>query len=192
MSYALNIAIPLYPSLAFSFTADSCFRTFALLGSSRRPSRRSGPFWTPFRTGGAAGSHRVVWPDIARGPRALSLDHSACPTAVPLNTCYVFTASTADDALVIAAVFNSTWADALVRVTADEARGGYRRINARVASTLPIPRNSSHHAASATLSRQAHEGEHGPTEDIDDAVADALGISPGARSALRRIVHHHR
>lgn len=175
---------------ALPFTLATYFRAnrAKLVG---RSDYRSGPFWIPFRVRGATGARRVVWSDIARRPKAVSLDHADGLTSVPLNTCYVFTAATAEEALVLAAVINSTWAAALVHVTADEARGGYRRINARVVASLPMPRESVLTAALAIISRDAHEKHHVSKDELDDAVADALGLSARARSELRALISHH-
>ncbi|MCI0345583.1 MAG: hypothetical protein L0221_09100, partial [Chloroflexi bacterium] len=110
----------------------------------------------------------------------------------PLNTCYVAPAPDRETALVAAAVLNSTWFAALAAVTADEARGGYRRINARVAATVPLPADGTNRTALAELSARAHLGEHVDDTELDEAVADALALSVRARRALRRLLADHR
>jgi len=159
---------------------------------SRRGDYRGGPLWTVFRTGPAVRGNRVVWPDIARRPRAVALDETDAGHAVPLNTCYVAPAPDRDAALVAAAVLNSSWSAALTAVTADEARGGYRRINARVASAIPIPADGRCRTALAELSASAHRGEQVDDTELDEAVADALALSVRARRTLRRLLADHR
>ncbi len=105
----------------------------------RRSDHRSGPLWSLFRTGAATARSRVVRPDIAKSPRAVALDETNVPRAIPLNTCYVAAVPDRETALVMAAVLNSTWSYAVAVVMADEARGGYRRLNARVAGSIPLP-----------------------------------------------------
>ncbi|UCG86727.1 MAG: N-6 DNA methylase [Gemmatimonadota bacterium] len=155
-----------------------------------RKDYRSGPLWTVFRVGGAVSNHRVVWSDIARCPRAVALDETDSQEAIPLNTCYVVAAPDGEVALAIAATLNSTWARALSIASADEARGGYRRINARVAARLPIPSASTKRTELAQLSLSCHKRENVDTDQLDDAVADALGLSAPARSRLRSLASH--
>ncbi len=174
------------PSRAARYVRD---RSDAL---ARRRDYRAGPLWTLFRTASAVSGNRVVWPDIARRPRAVALDETDARHGVPLNTCYVAPAPDRETALVAAAVLNSTWFAALAAVTADEARGGYRRINARVAATVPLPADGTNRTALAELSARAHLGEHVDDTELDEAVADALALSVRARRALRRLLADHR
>ncbi len=156
----------------------------------RRSDFRSGPLWTVFRTRAAVQAHRVVWPDIARRPRAVLLDEVA-PRAIPLNTCYVAAAPDREAALAITGVLNSTWAMALTSVRGNEARGGYRRITARVAEDLPVPPPGVHRTALAAFCARAHRAADAAREELDSTVADALGLSPGARRILRRLADDH-
>lgn len=153
---------------------------------------QTGPPWTLFRLRAALAANRVVWPDIARQPIAVALDETPFAHAVPLNTCYVAPAPDRNTALVIAAVLNSTWAMASATSVADEARGGYRRINARVAGAIPVPPPGPATTALCALSAAAHDGNRPPQDDLDDAVAEALGLSASARDALRRLAAHRR
>jgi hypothetical protein len=153
---------------------------------------RSGPPWTLFRIRAALGASRVVWPDIARRPVAVALDETPLANAVPLNTCYVAAVPDRDTALAITAVFNSTWAAASALATADEARGGYRRINARVSGTFPVPARGPATSALCALSAAAHDGHYPHQDDLDDAVADALGLPADTRDRLRRLAAHRR
>ena len=131
-----------------------------------------------------------MWPDIALHPSAAALDETDFATAVPLNTCYVARTADRATALAVAMVLNSTWARAIALVTADEARGGYRRINARVAGQMPVPAGSTR-AALAGIGAAAHRNRHADQDQLDDAVADALGLPTGGRELLRLFVAHH-
>jgi hypothetical protein len=156
-----------------------------------RSDYRGGPLWTVFRVRHAVATSRVVWPDIARRPTAVALEASPVPDAIPLNTCYVAAAPDAESALAIAAVINSTWTRVLAHFTADEARGGYRRINARVAGRFPVPAAGPWRRQLADLSLNAHQGHALDQADLDDAVADSLGLSAIARDRLRAMAAHH-
>lgn len=153
----------------------------------RRADYRSGPPWTLFRTRAALASHRVVWPDLARQPRALVLDETDLGCAIPLNTCYVAAAPDRGCALTIAAVLNSTWAWAIAAALADEARGRYRRINARVTAQIPIPRPGAARTALSHLSAVAHSGQVVSQDALDDAVAKALALTDSTQKALREL-----
>ena len=151
-----------------------------------RADHRNGPPWTLFRLAAASPGHRVIWPDIARRPRAVVLDATRSPTAFPLNSCYVSRASDLNTALVIAAVMNSSFAQALVVATADEARGGYRRVNARVASAIPVPESGQASEPLIALSRTYHDRDGFHQGDLDEAVGHALGLPARACQCLRR------
>jgi hypothetical protein len=152
----------------------------------RRSDHVSGPPWTLFRTRAATPGWRVVWPDIARRPAAAVLESTSLAQAVPLNTCYVARAPDRVTALAVAAVLNSTWAHAVALATADEARGGYRRINARVAGRLPVPPVAAR-ATLATVAAAAHQDRHVHQDHLDDAVAEAFGLSGSHCDLLRRL-----
>lgn len=154
---------------------------------ARRADLTDGPPWSLFRLRAALGDNRVVWADIAKVPTACALDETPSASALPLNSCYVSCAPDRETALVIAAVLNSTWTMALATLTADEARGGYRRHNARVISAVPVPAQSDEAAALARLSAAAHRGEPPHHDDLDEAVADALRLPATARDVLRRL-----
>jgi hypothetical protein len=158
----------------------------------QRADARGGALWTIFRLRAALSPNRVVWADIARHPAACALDVTDTSGALPLNTCYISNAPDAETALVIAAVLNSTWTHALVLSTADEARGGYRRINARVVAAVPIPPAGERRVALARLSADRHKRGSVNDEDLDDAVAEALALPPATRTTLRALARRHR
>src|SRR5262249_45078436 len=84
-------------------------------------------WWSVFRTEGAANDRpRVVWPDVARVPRAAVLD--AGDPIVPLNSCYIVRAPTLEDALALAALLNAPVTGAWLRLLAEPARGSYARL----------------------------------------------------------------
>jgi hypothetical protein len=152
-----------------------------------RKDYRKGPPWTVFRVTASLSAHRVVWADIARYPRSVALDETDFGNAIPLNTCYVAAAPDRECALAIAATLNSTWACVQSITSADEARGGYRRINARVASEIAVPHPGAQRKALAELSLQAHIHRNVNVNDLDEAVADALDLSIRTRKALRSL-----
>lgn len=155
----------------------------------RRTDHAGGPPWTLFRVRAGLAGHRVVWPDIAPRPSAVALDETRLATAVPLNTCYIARLPDRAAALTVALILNTTWARAIAQVTADEARGGYRRINARVAGQMPVPAGSTR-LALAAFGAAAHRNRHADQDQLDDVVADALGLSTTVRHLLRRVVAH--
>jgi hypothetical protein len=150
-----------------------------------RADYQTGPTWQVFRVRAALGPFRLVWSDLARRPRACVLELCDAVDTIPLNTCYV--ATSRDETVLLAAscVLNSTWGALHVHTTADEARGGYRRVNARVVGSLPTPPQA-RAAALAALAREAHAGKPISTHDLDEAVADSLALSPEARHTVRR------
>lgn len=152
-----------------------------------RADYRGGPLWTLFRTEPAQCGHRVIWRDIARRPVAAVLDELHTD-AIPLNTCYVAAFPDRTTALAASAVLNSVWAAALVRVTADEARGGYRRCNARVIGAVPLPRDTGTLRSLADLARQAHHFSGFSHAELDSSVAEALGLPGPVQTRLRALV----
>ena len=110
--------------------------------------------------------------------------------AIPLNSCYLSVAPDRDTGLAICAVMNSTLSRALVFATADEARGGYRRVNARIASQIPVP---SLDAARQLIRMSAnnHKDNTVDQSNLDAAVAEALELPSSTRDILCRLVQHH-
>jgi hypothetical protein len=132
--------------------------------------RGRAPWWTVFRTEGAASSApRVVWADLARAPRAVVLPPGN--RTVPLNSCYVVPCSTIADAHALAVLLNSPIAKAWLDPLAEPARGAYRRYLGWTTALLPVPRDW--HRARATL---AHYGERASAGDLpaDDELLDAI------------------
>jgi hypothetical protein len=97
-----------------------------------------GPWWSLFRIEGATTTApRVVWADLARGPRAVVLAPGD-PT-VPLNSCYVVLCASLDDAHALAALLNGPLAAAWLDAIAEPARGGYHRYLGWTTALLPVP-----------------------------------------------------
>jgi len=139
----------------------------------RRADYRRGPAWQLFRTALATAPHRVIWPDVARRLTA------AVPPAdvIPLNTAYGIAVRNEDDAHALAALLNTRWYAALGRLTADPARGGYRRCNARVVAQLPLPAGDD--------TAWQHLAQAGRAREIPDAsVADLLTLDAADRRVL--------
>jgi hypothetical protein len=158
----------------------------------RRSDHDGGPPWTLFRTAAATGRFRLIWADIARRPAAAVLEATeGARDAVPLNTCYVAFFDDEWRALAAAAVFNSRLAEVACTLTAAEARGGYRRVNASVAGRLPIPANRARALTLVDLSRRAHHGEPLSRDTLDDAVRDALDLPAATVAVLRGLAQHH-
>jgi hypothetical protein len=152
-----------------------------------RSDYRDGMPWVLFRTRAALAAHRVVWRDIAKRPCAVMLDRSDAAHSVPLNTCYIAPFADAESALAATAVLNSTWAAALAAATADEARGGYRRINARVVGTMPIVSSNAGRRALAELSINTQRSRHVSQSNLDEAVAQALALPRSVQDCLRTV-----
>jgi len=143
----------------------------------RRTDYRGGPAWRLFRTKLALSTHRVLWPDLARQLVAVV----PAPDIVPLNTVYGIATRTTEDAHALAALLNSRWCTALARLTADPARGGFRRFNARVVGALPLPLvDEGSWASLADLGRRR--------EPADALAAELYHLDAGDRRVLARLV----
>lgn len=144
------------------------------------------PYWSLFRTKPVMWPFLVVWADIAREPRALVVERNHLGV-VPLNSCYVCGFTDSTRAHCMATVFNSLWVEVLSRAEADEARGGYRRFNARVAGSIPIPTDKQSVRRLAALSTRAHESGDYDQAEVDLAVAEALQLTPETQRTLKEL-----
>jgi hypothetical protein len=96
------------------------------------------PWWTLFRTESASTlSPRVIWADFGLTPRAIPVD--ANNPIVALNSCYVATCPTIEDAHALATLLNGPLVSAWLNTLAEPARGGYRRYLGWTISLLPLP-----------------------------------------------------
>lgn len=94
-------------------------------------------WWSLYRLDGAAAGWRVVWGDVGRAPRAVVL--APDDLTVPMNSCYVLRAPTAEDADALATWLNAPLATAWLGAIAEPARGGYHRFLGWTMARLPLP-----------------------------------------------------
>ena len=146
-----------------------------------------GPAWTLFRTRAATARHRVVWSDLARRLTACALTGRRDGGRIPLNSCYVAAAASAEQAERLAAWLNARWVGALAQIGAMPAAGGFHRFAAAVVSGLPLPPGV---LADSSLSAIAIAGRRGEPvqEALDEIAAGHLGLSPRDRRTLGRLV----
>lgn len=135
---------------------------------------RSGPIWQLFRTEGLQTPWRVVWADLARALRPVVTGDDV----IPLNTCYYIGCNELSIARALAAWLGSRWIRSLAALSADPARGGYARFNARCIEGLPWFAEAI--ANPVLISSQDQE-------ETDDTVAGYLGLSAAERGALEGV-----
>src|SRR6185295_1598550 len=127
--------------------------------------------------------------DLSRGMAAAVLPDSvyigevAFPL-VPNQTLYALDAVSLDEAYVIAAIFNSTIAGALLVSVAERAKDAHYRYFGRTVGALPWPDPSAEWPALVRLSRRAHRGA-GVMNEIDEVVARLYGVSAAELAALK-------
>jgi methylase of polypeptide subunit release factors len=145
--------------------------------AERSDARGKSRWWTLFRTEAAdCSSPRVIWPDIARRPRAAVADSG--DEVVPLNSCYVSQCDSAEDALALACVLNSRIASAWLSLIAEPARGGYRRYMGWTMSLLPLPSDWNRaRQLLVPLGKRAIEGNEPSESELCSLVLDAYGLS---------------
>jgi hypothetical protein len=144
---------------------------------------KRGPPWTVFRARPAVARYRVVWADLARRLTVAALTTSRDLEQIPLNSCYVAPATSAAEALRLAAWLNSTWVRIAARVGAVPAASGFARFNAGVIARLPLPGPALEDLALDRLARVGRAGES-VQQELDDLVARHLGLSTSDQSAL--------
>jgi hypothetical protein len=97
---------------------------------------------------------------------------------VALNSCYVVSCSTRDDAHALATLLNSPLAAAWLNSLAEPARGGYRRYLGWTLSLLPIPADWNRgRALLAPLGERAMRREIAPDDEMLGAVLDAYRLN---------------
>ena len=134
------------------------------------------PWWSLFRTESASSaSPRVIWADFGLAPRAIAVE--AGNPLVALNSCYVATCETMNDAHALATLLNGPLVSAWLNTIAEPARGGYRRYLGWTMSLLPIPRDWPHaRELLAPLGERATRGDVPPQDELLDAALDAYGL----------------
>ena len=130
------------------------------------------PWWSVFRTDSASHAKpRVVWADFGLTPRATVVE--ACEPFVALNSCYVVSCETTDDAHALATLLNSSLAAAWLNSIAEPARGGYRRYLGWTLSLLPIPVDWN--GARSTLTELGERAIHGDVPANDEILGAVVG-----------------
>lgn len=155
----------------------------------QRADAKRQPWWALSRLAGSAPVPRTVWRDLASVLEAAALPPDSI--VVPLNTCYVALHERDDDALALAALLNSSVIRWLARHQADEARGGYRRYNARTVGELPVPEHRAGWSDLAAFARSAHAKPLAVDQsELDEIVASAFGLGSTARAEMLRVARH--
>jgi len=134
------------------------------------------PWWTLFRTESASTvSPRVIWADFGLAPRAIAVE--ADNPVVALNSCYVATCETLQDAHALATLLNGSLVAAWLNTIAEPARGGYRRYLGWTMSLLPIPRDWRRARAQlAPLGERAICGDVPAPDEMLSAALSAYGL----------------
>jgi len=135
------------------------------------------PWWMVFRTESARHERpRLIWADFGTRPRAMVV--AAGDRLVPLNTCYVVSCNTLDDAHGLAALLNSSLVAAWLNVVAEPARGGYRRYLGWTMSLLPLPGNWERaRECLAPLGARAMSGDVPSEEELLAGALRAYGMT---------------
>jgi len=132
---------------------------------------------------------KVVWKDLARGmsaavlPDVVNVDGRAIPL-IPNQTLYSIDTSSLSEAYAIAALLNSTIADALLLCIAERAKDAHFRYFGRTVARLPLPRVEHDSEAWSRLVRAARRAHH----EVDDVVAELYGVTTPELDVLRRFV----
>jgi hypothetical protein len=134
------------------------------------------PWWTLFRTESASTvSPRVIWADFGLVPRAIPVE--ANNPIVALNSCYVVTCPTIEDAHALATLINGPLVSAWLNALAEPARGGYRRYLGWTMSLLPLPRDWLRARAHlAPLGERAMLGDVPPPDEMLRAALSAYEL----------------
>jgi hypothetical protein len=135
------------------------------------------PWWAVFRTESANHKRpRVVWADFGLTPRATVLEAGA--PFIALNSCYVVSCATQNDAYALATILNSSLATAWLNSVAEPARGGYRRYLGWTLSLLPIPEDWNRaRVLLSPLGDRAMRGDLPADDEILSAVLDAYQLT---------------
>jgi hypothetical protein len=143
---------------------------------ARTDLRGRSPWWSVFRTESAANDRpRVVSADFGLTPRAIVLE--AREPHVALNSCYVASCATSNDAYALATILNSSLAAAWLNSLAEPARGGYRRYLGWTLSLLPIPADWPRaRELLAPIGERAMRGDVSADQEILDAVLNAYQL----------------
>lgn len=135
---------------------------------------------------------KVAWKDVSRGMCAAVLPESSRIGArnfplIPNQTLYVLDAASLDEAYALAALLNSTIADALLLCTAERAKDAHYRYFGRTVARIPLPVVSEMEKL-VRASRRAHLGSIDAVPEIERIAAEAYGVSAAELELLRRFV----
>jgi hypothetical protein len=133
---------------------------------------------------------KVAWKDVSRGmaavvlPDTVSAGGHAYPL-VPNQTLYCLDAATLDEAHALAAILNSTIADALLLAVAERAKDSHYRYFGRTVAAMPLPRwDDDAQSILVRGSRAAHRKGTAPA-DLDRVVARLYGVDDDELAILR-------
>ncbi len=145
--------------------------------AGRSDARAGVPWWSLFRTNGAANDRpRVVWADVSKAPRAAVLPPGS--PLIPLNSCYVLRCADDTDAAALVTLINSPLMGAWLDALAEPARGGYKRYMAWVVAQLPLPDNWARaRDILAPIGARAVAGERIEDTELLDATVAAFRVS---------------
>ncbi len=135
---------------------------------------------------------KVAWKDLSRGlaaavlPDVVHVREQPIPL-IPNQTLYAIDAVSLDEAYLIAAILNSTIANALLVSVAERAKDSHFRYFGRTVAALPWPDTSEESERLIRLSRRAHRGADVASE-LDAAVARLYGVTPAEVATLRAYV----
>jgi hypothetical protein len=148
---------------------------------ARSGARRGAPAGAVFRVTNDTLTHKVAWHDLAETLNAVMLPASVRSLGrelpiVPLNTVYFIATSADDEALLLAAYFNSLPVRTFARTIAERAKDARFRFFAWTVAALPLP--------SDLLVRR----EAAPLVALSRAAHDAGCLAPEAAEKLDRLV----
>jgi len=138
---------------------------------------------------------KVAWKDLARGLAAAVLtdvchvDGHAVPL-IPNQTLYSIDTASLDEAYALAALLNSTVADALLVATAERAKDGHYRYFGRTVARMPLPMIAAGSLSWERLvrfSRRAHLGRD-VARELDRFVAAEYGVTDAELAHLQLFV----
>ena len=134
---------------------------------------------------------KVAWKDVSRGmaavvlPDVVNVAGHAFPL-VPNQTLYSIDAVSLDEAYAIAALLNSTVADALLLAHAERAKDEHYRYFGRTVGNMPLPLMGQTHPAWDELvrgSRSAHRTRD--SDSLDHLTASLFEVTPDELEVLR-------
>ncbi|HEY4319982.1 MAG TPA: N-6 DNA methylase [Gemmatimonadales bacterium] len=153
----------------------------------RRADLHHGPIWQLFRVEAATARYRVVWADLARSLAAACLDDA---DSVPLNSCYVAAMPTAVAARALTGWLNSAPVQAMARLGAEAASGGFARFGARAVGLVPLPADT---LADPELVHYAGSEVRAPDRDaLDDYACRRLDLTASERKELGDVAANRR